>query len=63
MLTQAFLDELSQISGVRIYGDMQLERLGIISFNVDSISPIDLCTMLSQSYGIQTRAGCSCAGP
>ena len=34
-----------------------------MSFNIGSISPLDLCALLSKKFGIQTRAGCSCAGP
>ena len=63
ILTQAFIYELSNIPAVSIYGNLDEEKLGIVSFNVGSISPLDLCVMLSRKYGIQTRAGCSCAGP
>lgn len=63
ILTQAFLYELSKIPAVSIYGNLEEERLGIVSFNVGSISPLDLCAILSHKFGIQTRAGCSCAGP
>lgn len=63
ILTEVFLHELSKIPAVSIYGDLSLERLGIVSFNIGSISPLDLCALLSRKYGIHTRAGCSCAGP
>ncbi|WP_334083142.1 aminotransferase class V-fold PLP-dependent enzyme [Helicobacter typhlonius] len=63
ILKEVFLYELAKIPAVSIYGDLSLERLGIVSFNVGSISPLDLCALLSKKYGIQTRAGCSCAGP
>ncbi|WP_300731901.1 aminotransferase class V-fold PLP-dependent enzyme [uncultured Helicobacter sp.] len=63
ILTEVFLHELAKIPAVSIYGDLSLERLGIVSFNIGSISPLDLCALLSKKYGIQTRAGCSCAGP
>ncbi len=63
ILTQAFLYELQKIPAVSIYGDLSKERLGIVSFNIGSISPLDLCALLSKKFGIQTRAGCSCAGP
>lgn len=63
LLTKTFVEQLSEIPGARVYGNLEVERLGIVSFNIDSVSPIDLCVMLSQRYGIQTRAGCSCAGP
>ena len=29
----------------------------------DSINPYDISQYLSDHFGIQTRAGCSCAGP
>ncbi|TLD95717.1 aminotransferase class V-fold PLP-dependent enzyme [Helicobacter jaachi] len=63
ILTEVFLHELKKIPAVSIYGDLRAERLGIVSFNIGSISPLDLCALLSKKYGIQTRAGCSCAGP
>lgn len=63
VLCEIFLHELAQIPAVSVYGDLEAERLGIVSFNVGSISPLELCALLSKKYGIQTRAGCSCAGP
>ena len=66
VLTQIFLNELKKIPAISLYGDWQSERsdaLGIISFNVACVSPFDLSVLLSQKFGIQTRAGCSCAGP
>ncbi|MCH5313426.1 MAG: aminotransferase class V-fold PLP-dependent enzyme [Helicobacter sp.] len=63
ILTEVFLHELTKIPAVSVYGDVSLERLGIVSFNIGSISPLDLCALLSRKYGIHTRAGCSCAGP
>lgn len=63
ILTEVFLYELSKIPAVSIYGDLSLKRLGIVSFNIGSISPLDLSALLSKKYRIQTRAGCSCAGP
>ena len=35
----------------------------IFAFNVQGISPYDFAATLSDKYGIQTRAGCACAGP
>ena len=35
----------------------------IIAINFHGVTPFDLCEKLSIEYGIQTRAGCSCAGP
>lgn len=58
-----FVEELLKIKGVTIYGNMETENIGICSFNIDGFSPYDLCSELSSKYQIETRAGCSCAGP
>ena len=63
ILTQAFIHELKSIPALTIYGNLEVERLGIVSFNIGGVSPYDLALELSYGYGIQTRAGCSCAGP
>lgn len=63
VLTQTFIHELSNIPAVKIYGNLQTHRLGIISFNIGGISPYELSYMLSSLFHIETRAGCSCAGP
>lgn len=66
VLTQILLNELKKIPAISLYGDWdnkQSDSLGIISFNVACVSPFDLSVLLSQKFGIQTRAGCSCAGP
>ncbi|PAF44465.1 aminotransferase class V-fold PLP-dependent enzyme [Helicobacter sp. 11S02596-1] len=63
ILTQTFLYELASIPAVRVYGNLQAQRLGIVSFNVGGVSPYDLAHILSCHYSIETRAGCSCAGP
>lgn len=63
VLTKALIYELKTIPALIMYGNLQAERLGVIAFNIGGISPYDLCYELSHQYGIQTRAGCSCAGP
>ncbi|PAF52611.1 aminotransferase class V-fold PLP-dependent enzyme [Helicobacter sp. 13S00477-4] len=63
ILTQMFLYELKSIPALKIYGNDSNERLGIVSFNIAGISPYDLAFILSNIYQIETRAGCSCAGP
>ena len=63
VLYEILLSELKQINGIALYGvDLDASYLPIISFNVDGISPYDLAWELSYNYGIETRAGCSCAG-
>lgn len=63
VLYDILLSELKQISGIALYGvDLDASYLPIISFNVEGVSPYDLAWDLSHNYGIETRAGCSCAG-
>ncbi len=58
-----FIEGLREIEGAICYGCRNSENIGIVSFNVQGIDPYTLCTILSESQGFQTRAGCSCAGP
>ncbi|MCE3040363.1 aminotransferase class V-fold PLP-dependent enzyme [Helicobacter anatolicus] len=61
VLMRVLLKGLREIEGIKIYGGMEHE--GIVSFNIKGISPFILAHYLSYNYQIQTRAGCSCAGP
>lgn len=63
MLLKQFLNEIEKIPNINIYGNRESKNIGIISFNIEDINPYDICEKLSQNAGIQTRAGCSCAGP
>ncbi|PAF43127.1 hypothetical protein BKH40_07295 [Helicobacter sp. 11S02629-2] len=62
-LRQVLLYELKSIPAISIYGESYKNATACISFNIAGISPYDLSYMLSHEYNIQTRAGCSCAGP
>jgi len=56
--------ELSMLKGCTIYGQNENHSsVGILAINFDGITPFELCEKLSHDFGIQTRAGCSCAGP
>lgn len=57
------MDGLRAIDRVVIYGDVASERLGRVAINVEGISPYEVCERLSRDYHLETRAGCSCAGP
>ena len=46
-----------------ILGNAEAENIGIVSIVPKSVSPYELCRELSHRYKIETRAGCSCAGP
>ncbi len=67
-LLRSFLARLRRIPGIRLVGPYDLEDLTpIVSFNVahkDRILHPKLVTkLLNDLFGIQSRAGCSCAGP
>jgi len=53
---------------IRLLGDLDAERLAIVSFLVDTPSGRSLhhnyvVALLNDLFGIQARGGCSCAGP
>ncbi len=57
-------DGLSKLPPHTIYGENENHKsVGILAINFHGIIPFELCEKLSQDFGIQTRAGCSCAGP
>lgn len=51
------------IKGVKLYCKYSQEKLPIFSLNFEGVSPYAMAKYLSENYGIQTRAGCACAGP
>lgn len=61
-LLEKALSELSAIEGIEILDFDNKERQGIISFTTSGIHYSLVATVLSDFYGIQCRAGCSCAG-
>ena len=57
------LSQLSKIKGITIYGPSEAaQRSGVISFNLGSIHPHDLGTVLDED-GIAVRAGHHCSQP
>ena len=54
---------LSRHPRIRVYGPMDAPRLPIVSFNVDGLHHDLVSALLDHLFGIQNRAGCSCAGP
>lgn len=62
-LLKYLLDELKTIPNLVIYGNQEVENIGIVSFNIKGFNPYSLCEKLSNNGNFQTRAGCSCAGP
>ena len=62
-LLNHLLKGLEKIENITIYGNKEADNIGIVSFNIANVNPYKICEKLSSSSGIQTRAGCSCAGP
>ena len=60
-LLQYATEQLTQIEGLRIYGDNK-DKTAVISFNIDSIHPYDVGTLLDK-MGIAVRTGHHCAQP
>lgn len=58
-------EKLRRLDGCTIYGegDGNQSSVGILAINFEQIDPYLLCEKLSKDFDIQTRAGCSCAGP
>lgn len=63
MLTKLLHSKLLGLKDmVKIYGaDSKTPGFGVISFNIRGISPFNLAHFLSHHYGVQVRAGFSCA--
>ncbi len=62
-LAKAAVDRLSAHPRIQIMGPLDLPRLSIISFNIDELHYDLVSALLDHLFGIQNRAGCSCAGP
>ena len=62
-VTTLLLSELSRIDKVHILQDNVWNRMGIISFCVKDIHYNLIVKILNDHFGIQTRGGCTCAGP
>ena len=58
-----FASRVKAIEGIKLYCKYSEDKLPIFSLNIEGISPYAISKYLSDAYHIQTRAGCSCAGP
>lgn len=57
------LERLGKHPRIEILGPRELDRLAIISFNIRDLHHDLVSALLDHLFGIQNRAGCSCAGP
>lgn len=65
-LTKKAIAGLTAISGVKVYGDNNVDetiRAGVISFTVEGIHHAIVSAALSDFFNIATRDGCFCAHP
>jgi hypothetical protein len=62
-LASKAIHRLSQRPRIHLYGPTIEPRLPILSFNVEGLHHDFVSTLLDHLFGIQNRAGCSCAGP
>ena len=61
MLTKRFYNGVRNIPGVTVYGDFSGEHLGIVLMNIRDFDSGEVSDLLSEEYGIATRAGAHCA--
>lgn len=62
-LTAAFLSGLEAMEGrVTLYGPRQVaERIAVISFNLDGLSPAEVAEAMDERWGVLSRPGLHCA--
>ncbi len=61
-LTNIFIEGMSSVKGVKIYGGIKPEkRTAVVSFTIDGISPSDISYQLDEKHGIMSRPGLHCA--
>lgn len=62
-LAERALGRLARHPRIHVLGPTKAPRLPIISFNVERLHHDFVSALLDHLFGIQNRAGCSCAGP
>ena len=62
-MVEHVFDRLPGMPGVTILAAAQRRRLGIVSFIAEHAHYNLIVRILNDRFGIQTRGGCSCAGP
>ncbi|MFI5370637.1 MAG: aminotransferase class V-fold PLP-dependent enzyme [Candidatus Eisenbacteria bacterium] len=57
------LTEWRRESGLELLGDLEAERLGIVSMIFHGLHHNYVVALLNDYFGVQARGGCMCAGP
>ena len=60
-LTKLFIDKISDLKNVTIYGEKNIERGPVVSINIEGVPSSDLSAVLDEEYNICTRSGFHCA--
>lgn len=60
-LIERLRNGLESVAGIRLIADSQSPRIGVQSVTSEIYDPQTLATLLSQEFGIETRAGLHCA--
>ena len=63
LLARRAVERLSKHPRIKLLGPQDIDRLAIISFNIVDLHHDLVSALLDHLFGIQNRAGCSCAGP
>jgi len=58
-LAKHLIEGLCSLKGIKIYGGE--ERVGVVSFNIDGISPSDIGAKLDRDHNIMVRVGLHCS--
>ncbi|MCX6270275.1 MAG: aminotransferase class V-fold PLP-dependent enzyme [Bacteroidetes bacterium] len=61
-LVKLAFKSLKTVPGIQILADNVEDRLGVISFYIESVHYNLIVRILSDRFGIQVRGGCACAG-
>ena len=60
-LTKLFIEKISDLKNVTIYGEKNIERGPVVSINIEGVPSSDLSAVLDEEYNICTRSGFHCA--
>lgn len=60
-LVKRAFKRLNEIEGVRIVGEQESKRIGVVSFNIDDIHYNAVVRIMNDRFGIQIRGGWACA--
>ena len=63
VLARSAVARLAARPRIRLLGPLDGPRLPILSFNVEGLHHELVAALLDDLFGVQARAGCSCAGP